>query len=30
MAKEKNNEFTAKKIKKDIKAIIKKYPIEKR
>ena len=29
MAKEKNNEFTAKKIKKDIKAIIKKYPIEK-
>lgn len=29
MAKEKNNEFTAKKIKKAIKAIIKKYPIEK-
>ena len=29
MAKEKKNEFTAKKVKKDIKAIIKKYPIEK-
>ena len=29
MAKENNNEFTAKKIKKAIKAIIKKYPIEK-
>ncbi|PWJ10083.1 hypothetical protein [Ruminococcus flavefaciens] len=29
MAKEKTNEFTARKVKKDIKEIIKKYPIEK-